>query len=171
MFETWTLARKLLLGFGVGVVILVLVVAAAYRSTDVLIKNGDLVNHTYQVQVALSELTARLTDAETGERGFIISGDESYLEPYQAALGPIKSRIDQVRKLTSDNLNQQRRLNVLSPLVDALLAHFKDTIELRKASGFDAAMKQMVSNKAKFNMDQIRAVVGEALQEETELLQ
>jgi methyl-accepting chemotaxis protein len=111
-----------------------------------------------------------LKDAETGQRGYIITGVDSYLEPYQSALAAIKSTVENVRKLTADNPNQQRRLAALSPLIDAKLAELKQTIDLRRSEGFDAATKVVLSNVGKTAMDQIRGLVAEADHEEKDLL-
>jgi methyl-accepting chemotaxis protein len=122
------------------------------------------------VQTGLADLLSELKDAETGQRGYIITGVDSYLEPYQSALGAVKGTIENVRKLTADNANQQRRLGALSPLIDAKLAELKQTIDLRRSEGLDAATKIVLSNVGKATMDQIRGLVTEADHEEKDLL-
>ena len=128
------------------------------------------VAHTHQVRTELADLLSELKDAETGQRGYLITGDDSYLAPYQSALGAIKATLDDVRKLTSDNPDQQRRLAAISPVIDAKLAELKQTIDLRRTEGLDAAAKVVVTNAGKTDMDQIRALVAEADQEEKDLL-
>src|SRR5438552_3277467 len=77
---------------------------------------SDAVTHTYSVKAALQQLLATLIDAETGERGFIVTGETSYLEPYDRALGAISPALVRVRTLTSDNPDQQADLDRLSSL-------------------------------------------------------
>jgi methyl-accepting chemotaxis protein len=170
MFSNWTVARRLIVSFGLAALTLVVIAVVSYRNTYRLIENDAWVAHTYQVQTELADLLSELKDAETGQRGYIITGDDSYLAPYQSALPAIKSTFEDIRKLTSDNPNQQRRLATLSPLIDAKLAELKQTIDLRRAEGLDAAIKRVVSNVGKATMDQARGIVAEADREEKDLL-
>lgn len=170
MIKSWTYVRRLATGFGLAVLILLVIAVVAYRTTDSLIANDALVNHTYQVRADLADLLSELKDAETGHRGYVITGSDSYLEPYQAALGQIKTTFADLKTLTADNPNQQRRLATLSPLIDSKLAITKQTIDLRRTQGFDAAAKVVDGNEGKILMDQIRALIAEADHEEADLL-
>jgi methyl-accepting chemotaxis protein len=170
MFSNWTVARRLIVSFGLAALTLMVIAVASYRNTYRLIDNDAWVAHTYQVQTELADLVSELKDAETGQRGYLLTGDDSYLAPYQSALPALKSTFEDVRKLTSDNPNQQRRLTALLPLIDAKLAELKQTIDLRRTEGFDAAAKVVLSNVGKTTMDQIRVIVGDADREEGDLL-
>jgi methyl-accepting chemotaxis protein len=169
-FENLTFGRKLAAGFGLAALTLVAIAAVSYRNTYSLIETDGWVAHTHQVRAELADLLSELKDAETGQRGYLITGDDSYLQPYQSALGTIKATFDEVRKLTSDNPHQQQRLSSISPLIDAKLAELKQTIDLRRAQGLDAATRVVVLNVGKDAMDRIRALVAEADQEEEGLL-
>jgi CHASE3 domain sensor protein len=170
MFGNWTVGKKLAASFGLAALTLVVIAVVSYRNASRLIDNDAWVAHTYQVRTELADLLSELKDAETGQRGYLITGDESYLAPYQSALTAIKSTLDDVRRLTSDNPDQQRRLSAISPLIDAKLAELKQTIDLRRTAGFDAALKVVVTNVGKTYMDQMRAITAEADQEERDLL-
>jgi methyl-accepting chemotaxis protein len=170
MFGNWTVGKKLAASFGLAALTLVVIAVVSYRNASRLIENDAWVAHTHQVRTELADLLSELKDAETGQRGYLITGDESYLAPYQSALAAIKGTLDDVRRLTADNPDQQRRLAAISPLVDAKLAELKQTIDLRRTNGFDAALKVVVSNTGKIYMDQIRAIAAEADQEERDLL-
>jgi methyl-accepting chemotaxis protein len=115
-------------------------------------------------------LLSELKDAETGQRGYLITGYDSYLEPYQSALAAIQGTLSDVRKLTADNPNQQRRLTAIAPLIDAKLAELKQTIDLRRNQGRDAATKVVMSNVGRDYMVKMRGIVAEADQEEVDLL-
>jgi methyl-accepting chemotaxis protein len=170
MFSNWTVARRLIVGFGLAALTLMVIAVASYRNTYRLIENDAWVAHTYQVQTALADLLSQLKDAETGQRGYLLTGEDNYLAPYQSALTAVKSTLEDVRKLTADNPNQQRRLAALLPLIDAKMAELKQTIDLRRTDGLDAALKIVVSNVGKSYMDQARAIVAEADHEEKDLL-
>jgi len=111
-----------------------------------------------------------LKDAETGGRGYLITGEERYLEPYRNSLPAIQRDIDELRNLTADNANQQRRLDSLEPLVSEKLGVLKETITLRKEKGLQAALQVVLSDKGKTIMDEIRKVIAAMESEENGLL-
>ncbi|MDB5581691.1 MAG: histidine kinase [Bradyrhizobium sp.] len=170
MARNWTFGRMLSVGYALAGLVLLLVAAVGYQSTASLIENDDLVNHTHLVRRELADLLSQIKDAETGQRGYVITGSDAYLEPYQSARSGIKGTFDDVQKLTSDNPDQQRRLQALSPLIDAKLAELQRVIDLRKADGVDGAVKAVADNTGKALMDQIRTVVADADHDETGLL-
>lgn len=169
-FSNWTVAKRLFAGFGLAALTLVVIALVSYRNAKLLIENDAWVAHSHQVRTELADLLSQMKDAETGQRGYIITGEDSYLEPYQSALTAIPRTLDDVRKITSDNPDQQRRLATLSPLIDAKLAELKQHISTRRTLGFDAAVKGVLTNAGKITMDQIRAIIGVADQEEADLL-
>jgi methyl-accepting chemotaxis protein len=171
MLANLTIGKRLVTGFGVAALTLLLIATISYHSAHLLIDTERWVAHTYQVRTELADLISIMRDAETGQRGYLITGEESYLEPYKAAVAAIKTTLADVKKLTSDNPNQQRRLTAVTPLIDSKLAELKQTIELRRGQGFDAALKIVLTNEGKIYMDQIRLILAEADQEEQTLLQ
>lgn len=170
VFSNWTVGKRLVAGFGLSALTLVVVSVVSYYNASRLIENDTWVKHTHQVRTELASLVSLLKDAETGQRGYIITGEDSYLTPYQSAIGAVQSTLDTLRRLTSDNPNQQRRLSALAPLIDAKLAELQQTIDLRRTQGFDAATKVVLSDVGKTTMDRARAIVAEADQEEKTLL-
>jgi methyl-accepting chemotaxis protein len=170
MFANWTVGRRLIAGFGLAALTLVVIAVVSYRNATGLIENDAWVAHTYQVRTELADLLSQFKDAETGQRGYLITGEDAYLQPYRSALAVIDATLADVRKLTADNPNQQRRLGTISPLIDAKLAELKETIDLRRTQGLDAATKVVLSNAGKTYMDQIRAIIAEADHEERDLL-
>src|SRR6266853_1799622 len=139
MSSNWTFGRKLGAGFALAGIALLVVAMAGYRNIHRLVENDRWVNHTHQTRVALADLLSALKDAETGQRGYVITGIDSFLEPYQAALTSVDKAFDEVRNLTADNAEQQRRLESARPLIDAKLAELKLTIDQRRTRGFEVA--------------------------------
>jgi methyl-accepting chemotaxis protein len=170
IFSNWTVTKRLVAGFGLSALTLVIIAAVSYYNTSRLIENDAWVKHTYQVRTDLSSLLSQLKDAETGQRGYVITGVESYLEPHAKAVGALSSTLQNLRRLTSDNQNQQRRFASLEPMIDAKLAELKQTIELRRTQGFDAALKVVLTDAGRATMDQIRSTIGDADHEEKALL-
>lgn len=170
MFIDWTFGRRLAAGFVLAGLVLLVVAVTAYRTTSSLIENDALVTTTVQIRTQLARLLSTLTDAETGQRGFVITGNESYLEPYRSAIADIKSVFGDVERLTAANPAQQHRLAAMSPLIDAKLAELKRIIDARRAEGMDAAVKLVSDNQGKAYMDQLRVMVADADHEEADQL-
>ena len=166
----WTFGRKLALGFAIAALTLLLVGISGYRSTQHLIENDRLVSHTHEVRRKLTDLTSFLKDAETGQRGFVITGDDPFLEPYRAALTEIARTVGELRNLTADNDAQQRRLAAVQPLIDGKLAELKRTIDTRRAQGFEPTLKIVAAGEGKQLMDQIRVILAQMDEEEAALL-
>ena len=126
--------------------------------------------HTREVIQQFGDLLSSLKDAETGQRGFIITGKPDYLEPYQASLAEIAIGLADLRRLTADNPRQQQRLVAITPLVAAKLADLKETIALRETQGFPAVSAAVATQSDKKTMDEIRALVAQAQAQEAQLL-
>lgn len=168
--SNWTVGRKLAAGFAIAAFTLLAVAFFGYRSTVHLIENDRLVGHTHDVRMDIADLLSLLEDAETGQRGFVITGDEAYLQPYNEGLAGIEETLGHLRMLTSDNEAQQRRLDAASPLIDSRLAELKLIIDTRRAKGFGPAEKELAGNKGKYFMDQIRQVLADMDAQEREFM-
>jgi methyl-accepting chemotaxis protein len=166
----WTFGKRIALGFAMSFVLLAAIGGVAYRSVDSLTKTSYSVAHTHDVIEHLAELINQLKDAETGQRGYVVTGDESFLEPHRTGTAAVPRLLQELRELTADNPNQQRRIAQAEPLVAAKLAELRRTIELRRAAGFDAAERIVANGEGKGYMDELRGIVGAMDHEERELL-
>lgn len=168
----WTIGAKIGSGFSLALIILLIIGTTSYLNTQRLVETAGLVAHTHQVLEKLETLISALKDAETGQRGFVITGDDNYLRPYQLATSQIDAAISDVSNLTMDNPVQQRRLDALRAPLRARLATLQETIDLRRsAQGFEAARQNVISDKGKTLMDELRQRIGEMSMEETRLLE
>jgi len=165
-----TFGQKVAAGFAVSAIVLVLVAYVGFVNADRLIENEAQVAHTHQVRRQIADLLSLMKDAETGQRGFLITGNNSFLAPYQAALSEIDKTYEEVKRLTSDNADQQRRLDAVRPIMDTKLEELKSLIELRRAETFEAAQKVVSAGEGKKHMDQIRRILAEMDHEEAALL-
>jgi methyl-accepting chemotaxis protein len=166
----WSIGNKIASGFGLALAVLLVVGAVSYDSTTKLSVSADWVRHTHEVITSLDELLSATKDGETGERGFVITGELRYLEPYNAARDVVDQKLKQVRDLTSDNPIQQQRLQALEPLVASKFTELQAVIDLRKTKGLAAASQEVLSDKGKNLMDAIRKLVNAMVSEETGLL-
>ena len=85
----------------------------SYLNTRTLNEDARQVTHTHEVLWALSDLLSLIKDAETGQRGYLITGDDRYLEPYTAAVAHIDQRMSDIERLIRDNPDQQGRIPAL----------------------------------------------------------
>jgi methyl-accepting chemotaxis protein len=166
----WTFGRRLAVGYAVSFLLLLVVGLVAYRSIDTLTKTGYWVTHTHSVLEHVDVIVSSLKDAETGQRGFVITGDNAFLEPYESGTGAIAAQLRELRALTSDNSAQQKRISEMEPLIAAKLAELKQTIELRRHSGFEPTAKIVQGGEGKRLMDQVRVVAGQMKDAEEALL-
>ncbi len=165
-----TFRTKLVAGLATAFAILLLVASFSYRSFVRNTEDRRWVTHTHLVLENLDTLQIQLIDAETGQRGYIITGKEPYLGPYHDALDGISLNLKKLRELTADNAVQQRTLDRLTPLISAKLAVMQERIDVRKNEGLAAAAKAVEEGSGKQLMDQIRVEVAAMKQEEDGLL-
>jgi methyl-accepting chemotaxis protein len=166
----WTFGRKLFVGFFLAGLALMVVAAAGYRSIARQAESAAWVSHTHQVRDAFSDLGRELVDAETGQRGFVITGEDRYLAPYTSALEQIRHTFERVQRLTSDS-EVRRRLERLLPMIEKRLAILADTIELRRTRGAPAAIAAIQQGDGKDLMDRLRQELAEMDQRALELLE
>jgi PAS domain S-box-containing protein len=162
--------RKVRVGFAFALGLVAVVGLICYRSVVRLNEHTTWVEHTHDVLGRLELLLAAATDAETAERGYVITADESYLEPYERSIQLIGSQTTRLRELTSDNPAQQQRLAIAVGLVAARMAGLRTVIDLRRSQGFEAAQRQILTGTGKRFHDQIRRVIDEMRTAESGLL-
>ena len=141
----------------------------AYRNLATLRENNQKIVHSHEVIIALDQLLSSVQDAETGQRGFVLTNNGRYLDPYNTALAAIPLRVDQIAQLTNDNPAQLARIESLKAHVGAKLAELKQTIDLRRTQGFDAALTVVNSDRGKVEMDAIRGQLAAMGDEEANL--
>src|SRR5690242_9543012 len=157
---------------GVGIVLAALIANAAlsYRATRILINNDRLVSHTHQVLTALEVVLSTLKDAETGERGFIITGSNEDLDPYRSAVRQIDEDLQNLKELTADNPQQQERIPILQQQVAERLKILKSGIDLKTAGNTEAAQALTAPGAGKPSMDDLRRLINELETGENRLL-
>jgi len=121
--------------------------------------------HAYTVISRADALLSELKDAETGQRGYLLTGDEAFLEPYLAVRDGISGHVEELRQLTLISA-AHKRLDALAPLVNANLAEMLQVIELRRHDDMTAAIAAVRSGQGKQLMDSIRAEIGSFIQVE-----
>ena len=166
----WSIERKTGAGLAVAGAILLLVAGLLYRNGRSFIEASEWVSHTHEVLAELEATLSAVAEAQTAARGYIITGQEVFLEPYQAAAPGVRANLDRLKSLTSDNPSQQRRLAILESAVAEKLDSLQQNIDLRKQKGFEAAQQRVATGIGTRQMNQVRTIISEMKQEEEDLL-
>ena len=142
----------------------------SYRSLQNRSIAGERVTHTFKVLEQAGALLSAVKDAETGQRGFLLTGEERYLEPYTKALATLGLELRDLRSLTSDNPQQLRRIDALEQTIRQKTDELEQTIALRRKGSLQDALALVHSDVGLAAMGGIRASIGELEEEERLLL-
>jgi two-component system, LuxR family, sensor kinase FixL len=166
--------RPLRLATTIGLLLIVLLLVGnalvSEWNIDRLVENEHRVVHTQQVLTMLEEVLARVTEAETGERGYLITGDADYLRSYRAAIDRTEETLQRLAKLAVGDSRQQGRINALRERVQSRFDELRNAIAAEQTGGFDAAKHSVSTNQGRRLMNEMRKLVGEMQQQAQEAL-
>lgn len=162
-----SLKSNLRLGLGLSLLILILSSLASYVSIRNLIKSSDLVSHSNEVMNNLDNIISTLKDAETGQRGFLLTNNQVFLQPYMGAKEKVNALFKQLEETTKDNSYQQRKLSELKQILDTRLTILEKTVD-QKMNGGTVTEKNLLDGKS--YMDSVRQIIKDMQAEERRLL-
>ncbi|MBE9462521.1 response regulator [Dyadobacter subterraneus] len=168
-----SIIRQLQIVFSVSVVLLVLSLFASFYSTQKLILNSQLVNHTNQVLIEAENIISYIKDAETGQRGFLVTLDPQFLQPYNGSYEKVSASYNTLILLTSDNPVQQKNLETAKSLYESKFMQMQKVIDKTKKNeqaAFDTEARQKEMLKGKQVMDDLRVVIERIKTEENKML-
>jgi PAS domain S-box-containing protein len=151
-------------------VLLLINVWITYHNTQQLYEDAHWVARTHEVMDLTTEVLLALVDAETGERGFVITGKDEFLQPYEDARGRLKERLAKLKTQAKDDQRQQNHIKKLETLAGLRMAQLGQVIELRRKNEKEA-QNTIAHEKGKQQMDAIRDLIAAMQLEEHELLQ
>ena len=128
------------------------------------------VAHSFEIITAAHSLDQAMQDAERGQRGYLITGDDAYLKPYYAGLQKIPKTRQELRRLTRDSAEEQPHFAVLDAEIKTKLAELKKTIETRQREGFEAARRIVETDVGADAMRAITDQIGAIIAAENRLL-
>src|ERR1700757_2861686 len=158
--------RLILVGFVAAASILLMVGWESYRDTIRVAQAAEARKHSFEIRALLADLAAQLVDLETGQRGFLLTGNDPSLEPYRGAIKNLDQLLEDLKNATADNPNQQKYIPELEQLIEKKLAELQRTIDLRKEKGLAAANAVVLGGEGKRWMDQIRVILADMENEE-----
>jgi len=153
-----------LLSLVLALLVVALITGISYRTWIMFSHGSEELATIRQVVKGANALLSSLKDAETGQRGFLLTGEDRYLDPYRQALIDIPANLKVLIDTTgSVGQDQARRIEALRPLIKNKLDELKQTIDLRRSEGVAPAVAVVETDRGKVLMDQIRQVSSEIL--------
>jgi PAS domain S-box-containing protein len=156
--------------FGSAILVLLVVGAVAYRGTMVSGASDRWVRHTHEVLENTQSLDSAVQSVESSDRGFVLTGNDSYLDSYRANISNARQDLSIVANLTVDNPEQQRRIPVLERLMARKFKYGDTLIALRQTGGLEAAAEAVRSGEGQRIMIEFQAVIRDFQNEESRLL-
>jgi PAS domain S-box-containing protein len=166
----YTFEQKLIFGFSIVMSSVFILFFIYNKSKSDFVSSRDWIIHTQKVIDQSHEILSKIEDVELGKRGYVITGDTLFLEPFVESKKQISNYLINLKLLTRDNHSQQLRFNTLERLISREMAFFKNVIELRSNKGFEEAKKLVATAKGKVLMDSIRNTIADIQKEERFLL-
>jgi len=152
--------RKIISGFVLALTLLFAIGALLYRSTINQAETMRWVAHTHEVLARIQELILRLTDAEAGRRGFIMTGRDRYLAHYTNAVERVSTVISDLRGLTGDDPRQQQTCDALAPLIRQRVAIHAESIDAQ-LKGAAPEIQLRLTEKGQDVMEKIRTLIAQ----------
>lgn len=152
--------RQILGGFGLAFGIVLSVGTVAYSTILQFLESNTLVINSYEVLAQLETTISSMEDLETGERGFVITGDDAFLEPYHKAANRISTDVFHLKKLTNEILQPSVHINVLDSLIAEQLHLYDRIVNVRRVEGSREADALVATGLGRARMDEIRTVIN-----------
>ena len=165
-----TVDKKILAGVVFCSLVLLSVAFISYNNSEKFKETNQWVNHTQEVLYEFEQILVYCIDAETGERGYVITGNEKYLEPYRNASTKIYEHLNKVDVLTKDNPLQQKNIQPVREQAGRLTAALSASIDVRRTAGFEQARQMVMTDQSKEALDKIRNNIQRAKDIEEALL-
>ncbi|MFC4635426.1 CHASE3 domain-containing protein [Dokdonia ponticola] len=156
--------------FVVSLFAIIFIAGLGYKHITNLSKSTDLVIHAFKVNVELEQILSYLKDAETGQRGFIITRDSSYLKPFFEGRIKVNNSFAELKYLTIDNPEQQENLKELSTLIDKRLDNLEIASNYAIKEQTDLAQFKDAFQEGKDYMNAIRSKLNYMITLESDLL-
>jgi signal transduction histidine kinase/CheY-like chemotaxis protein len=166
-----TIEQKVFAGLTIVTSIVIFITQLSFSGINSLLGASEWVEHTQQVKNQLTEVLSQVIDVETGARGFVIIGEESYAEPLNKALVEIPNVLKNLRLQISDNPRQQESLALLEHLINERIEVAKRLYQTRRSQGLERAISLFATGKEKIITDSIRVLIIQMIAEENRLMQ
>jgi len=162
----WSIAHIFSYGFAIAGIAGALLIWSIYRVTTTIMSTATSVSQTYEVITSFRNLQQHLIDAETAERGYVITGDPAAQHTYQASLQQIESDTELIAALVANYPTQKVRFVVLQGKIAYRLKTLQMVVDTRSAGGVDASHELVSVDEDKLEMKRIHDVLAQMEEEE-----
>jgi PAS domain S-box-containing protein len=157
--------KKLVIGVGVALAILVMIGTVEYKTIQTLVETDRWVAHTHAVLAELEAVFADMEAAESSGRGYVATGDYSFVRPRDVSISNAEAHLQALRRLSANDSRQQRDLDRLVPLAERKVAFMRQLIVVRRDQDLAAAIRLMRDGEGVRLMTKIRELI-EAMEAE-----
>jgi len=165
--EKTALKNNLRIGLGLSLLILFITSLASYTSIKNLIRSADMVSHSSDIMNKLEGVISTLKDAETGQRGYLLTGDKDFLDPFNGAKEDAIALLNEITIKTRDNAFQQQSVKQLQNIIEERLGIIENTLVV-KGRGGQVSVEELLNGK--IYMDKARSIIKKMQDEEKRLL-
>jgi methyl-accepting chemotaxis protein len=165
-----SIGRRIAFGFGACFLALVFIGSVIYNDTQNLFEETRWVTHTHQVIGKLDEVFGAMRDQESGMRGYIITGNDDFLEVYRLGQSTLRPALDQLGTMIGDNDAQTQRLRDMQVQIANVMERWSTLQRERDSKGAEAAVALFNTGFTKRVMDSVRATVKTMVEAESQLL-
>ncbi len=166
----YIVARANFLTLGSLIGLLILIGGVTWDRMNAARSAREWSRHSYEVLAGIKDLELAVLDAETGQRGYLLTGNDDYLAPYQASLSRVGLLQGELQRLTADNPVEQERLRTLAPALLRKLDELSKTVQVRRDVSFDAAIQIVQTDSGRGYMKEIETTLSTMLDDEQNLL-
>jgi len=166
MIQRWSIARKIAFGFALGPIALIIIGLISYTNTNRMLATQQIVGNSYAVRNALHRVEIDLVNAESGQRGYLLTGNASYLKPYQQAASGVGGAMDALDKAVAGEPQQEGRASTIRSMSNEKLAELAETLNFARTRGLAAANSLVRSDRGESIMEQLRGQFADALAEQ-----
>jgi signal transduction histidine kinase/DNA-binding response OmpR family regulator/CHASE3 domain sensor protein len=164
------LPGRTLLGFLIAVTAVLAIAGLSYQSLQASNTSAGSLTRSVQLLGQLENLLSTLKDAETGQRGYLLTGEDDYLAPYLDAKATLPSELKALHALVAGRTDQIRRLDAVEGLAGQKMDELERTVSLQRAGKTDAALAEVRTDRGKTLMGQLRVSIGELEDNERQLV-
>jgi len=164
----WSIGKKIFVGYAISILLLLAISGASFRTVQGLVGAINERTAARERMATYNNLFDLLQDAEIGERGFLITGADDYLEPYQRAITQIPAVLLKVESLVHADTERRKYVAELRKLIDGKLGILAESISLRRTQGSERATARVMENDGKAVMDKIRVEMANLFADEEE---
>lgn len=167
LFPQRSLEKSVVGGFGLALLLLGVIGSISEWSVTRLLRTAESLSHQHEVLYELSTLLSQIKDIQAGQRGYVITGDEIFLEPHDTGIEGTYQEFARLRQLLAAQENPPKELMMLQTLIDERVAFSRRVVDTRRIQGEEAAEALVATQQGERNMDQIRFLV-EILEQEAQ---